>query len=155
MARIHVRCVQPCKHAAGVHCTDIGPFLTDDRFTWDHLQHVPVVDTLAIMDPIWCHGIWSTLRQVMACCLTATSHYLKQCWHITTDVPWYSPGDSFTGNVDISVNTMFLKTLKLCFLWCASEVPVKYQSDWKSLNPNLAASRHRGILHQDVRPHSE
>ena len=28
----------------------------------------------------------------------------------------------------------------------AAEVPVKFQSDWKSLNPNLAASRLREIL---------
>ena len=28
----------------------------------------------------------------------------------------------------------------------AAEVPVKFQSDWKSLNPNLAASRLHEIL---------
>ena len=28
----------------------------------------------------------------------------------------------------------------------AAEVPVKFQSDWKSLNPNLTASRHHEIL---------
>ena len=33
------------------------------------------VDTLAFNDAIWCHRPWSTLVQVMACCLTAPSHY--------------------------------------------------------------------------------
>ena len=33
-------------------------------------------------DAIWWHRSWSTLVQVMACCLTAPSHYLNQCWLI-------------------------------------------------------------------------
>ena len=33
-------------------------------------------------DEIWSHRTWSTLVQVMACCLMASSHYLNQCWHI-------------------------------------------------------------------------
>ena len=31
-------------------------------------------------DAIWRHGSWSTLAQVIACCLTAPSNYLNQCW---------------------------------------------------------------------------
>ena len=31
-----------------------------------------------------------TLAQVMACCLTAPSHYLNQCWLIISKVLWYS-----------------------------------------------------------------
>ena len=38
---------------------------------------------------------------VMACCLMVSSHYLNQYWLITTEVlRWYSPGCSFTGNVE-------------------------------------------------------
>ena len=33
-------------------------------------------------DAIWRHRSGSTLGQVMACCLTAPSHYLNQCWEI-------------------------------------------------------------------------
>ena len=33
-------------------------------------------------DAIWCLWSWSTLVQVMACCLTAPSHYQNQCWLI-------------------------------------------------------------------------
>ena len=32
----------------------------------------------------------------MACCLTAPSHYLNQCWLIATKVYWYSSEDNFT-----------------------------------------------------------
>ena len=39
------------------------------------------------------HNGWhlpgSTLAQVMACCLTARSHYLNHCWFIISKVPWY------------------------------------------------------------------
>ena len=35
----------------------------------------------------------STLAQVMACCLTAPSHYLNQCWVTISKVPWHSPKD--------------------------------------------------------------
>ena len=37
------------------------------------------------------HRSGSTLAQVMACCLTAPSHYLNQCWLIISKVPWHSP----------------------------------------------------------------
>ena len=33
----------------------------------------------------------STLAQVMACCLTAPSHYLNQCWIVLIGVFWNSP----------------------------------------------------------------
>ena len=36
-------------------------------------------------DAIWRHGSGSTLAKVMACCLTAPSHYLNQCWLIISD----------------------------------------------------------------------
>ena len=37
----------------------------------------------------------------------------------------------------------------------AAEVPVKLHSDWKSLIPNLAASRLHEVLREDVHPLSE
>ena len=37
----------------------------------------------------------------------------------------------------------------------AAEVSVKFQSDWKRLNPNIAASKLREILREDVLPLSE
>ena len=37
-------------------------------------------NSLRPSDAIWRHRSGSTLAQVMACCLTAPSHYLNQCW---------------------------------------------------------------------------
>ena len=37
-------------------------------------------------DAIWRQGSRSTLVQVMACCPTAPSHYLNQCWLIISKV---------------------------------------------------------------------
>ena len=44
-------------------------------------------------DAIWRWRSWSTLVQVMACCLTTPSHYLNQCWLIISKVPWHSSED--------------------------------------------------------------
>ena len=38
------------------------------------------VNSLWFSDATWGHRTWSTLVQVMACCLMATSHYLNQYW---------------------------------------------------------------------------
>ena len=46
------------------------------------------VNSLWPSDAIWRQGSRSTLVQVMACCLTAPSRYLNQCWLIITKVPW-------------------------------------------------------------------
>ena len=41
-------------------------------------------------DAMWRWRSWSTLVQVMVCCLTAPSHYLNQCWLIISKVLWHS-----------------------------------------------------------------
>ena len=46
-------------------------------------------------DAIWRHRSGSTLAQVMAGCLTAPSHYLKQCWLIISYADWHSSGGNF------------------------------------------------------------
>ena len=43
------------------------------------------VNSLWHSDTIWRHKSGSTLAQVMACCLTAPSHYLNQCWLIINE----------------------------------------------------------------------
>ena len=45
-----------------------------------------VFNSLRPSDAIWGHRSGSTLAQVMACCLTAPSHYLNQCWLIISKV---------------------------------------------------------------------
>ena len=49
------------------------------------------VTSLRHSDVIWRQGSRSTLAQVMACCLTAPSHYLKQCWLAISKLKWHSP----------------------------------------------------------------
>ena len=48
------------------------------------------VNSLGPSDTIWHWRSWSTLVQVMACCLMAPSHYLNQCWLINSKVLWHS-----------------------------------------------------------------
>ena len=60
-------------------------------------RHISLqVNSLWPNDAIWRHRTCSTLAQVMACCLTAPSHYLNQCWLIISKVQWHSSGSHFT-----------------------------------------------------------
>ena len=56
---------------------------------------------------MWWHRSVSTLVQVMACCLTAPSHYLNQCWNliivIISQVLWHSPEINFTGSAEATI----------------------------------------------------
>ena len=56
------------------------------------------VNSLWPSDVIWRQGSRSTLAQVMACCLTAPSHYLNQCWLMISEVFWHSPDSNFIEN---------------------------------------------------------
>ena len=47
-------------------------------------------------DAIWRHRSGSALVQVMACYLTASSHYLNQCWLIISYFQWQSPVGNLT-----------------------------------------------------------
>ena len=55
-----------------------------------------VINSLGPSDAIWWQGSGSTLTQVMACCLTAPSHYLNQCWLLISKVEWHSSKGKFT-----------------------------------------------------------
>ena len=50
-------------------------------------------NSLGPSDTIWRWRSWSALAQVMACCLTAPSHYLNHCWLIISKVLWHSSED--------------------------------------------------------------
>ena len=56
-----------------------------------------LVNSLRPSDAIWRQWSWTTLAQVMACCLTAPSHYLNQCWLIIRGVLWHTSESSFAG----------------------------------------------------------
>ena len=47
-------------------------------------------------DTIWRQRSRSTLAQIMAYCLTAPSHYMKECWFNISKVHWYSFEYNFT-----------------------------------------------------------
>ena len=61
----------------------------------DH--HISYFNSLRPSDAIWRQWFWTTLAQVMACCLTAPSHYLNQCWLIIRGVLWHTSESSFAG----------------------------------------------------------
>ena len=52
-------------------------------------------NSLLPSDDIWWPRSGSTLAQVMACCLTAPSHNLHQCWLAISGVLWHSPKGNF------------------------------------------------------------
>ena len=55
-------------------------------------------------DAIWRHRSGSTLARVMACCLTAPSHYLKQCWLIISKVLWHSFESNFIRDTSATIH---------------------------------------------------
>ena len=65
-------------------------------------------------DAIWWQGSRSKLVQVMACCLTAPSHYLNQCWLIITDVHLRVISHKIS---QPSVTKISLKIVFLRFYW--------------------------------------
>ena len=48
-------------------------------------------------EAIWHQRSWSTLGQVMACCLAAPSHHLTQCWLVINEVLEHPPVGNFLG----------------------------------------------------------
>ena len=47
---------------------------------------------------------WSTLAQVMACCLTAPSHHLNKFWFIIKCALWHSPESNFRSELELICN---------------------------------------------------
>ena len=88
---------------------------SDQHHTWWCL----VIDIISLgpSDVIWRQGSRSTLAQVMACCLMASSHYLNQCWLMISDVLWHSPDSNSTENVKIFIVEMNFKFTNLRLYW--------------------------------------
>ena len=59
------------------------------------------INSLWPNNAIWWHRSGSTLAQVMACCLTAPSHYLNQCWLIITKIHLHSSDGNFTRDTSV------------------------------------------------------
>ena len=60
--------------------------------------HLSCINSLWPSDTIWRQRSGSTLAQGADCCLTASSHYLNQCWLIISEVQWHSHKSNFTRN---------------------------------------------------------
>ena len=60
------------------------------RYCDFQLRYPTPINSLWPSGAIWRQRSGSTLVQVMACCLTAPSHYLNQCWLIISEVSWHS-----------------------------------------------------------------
>ena len=63
--------------------------------TASYIPACMTVNSLWPSDAIWRQGSRSTLVQAMACCLTAPSHCLNQCWLTITKVKWCSSEGNF------------------------------------------------------------
>ena len=66
---------------------------SEDPVPIDFIYGCLKFNSLGPSDAIWHWRSWSTLVQVMACCLMAPSHYLNQCWLIISKVLWHSSED--------------------------------------------------------------
>ena len=85
-----------------IHFCTIGRVVTWN-ISYDVGYMIHRVWSHALLTFIWRHRNGSTLAPVVAWCLTASSHYLSQCWIIIKEVMWHSSDDNYTGNAhDIS-----------------------------------------------------
>ena len=61
------------------------------------------------------HRSGSTLAQVMACCLTAPSHYLNQSWLIINGIQWHTFDSKFTEITQPSITKINFKVTHVKF----------------------------------------
>ena len=86
------------KYQPARHCLENWYSLADIiRAYWSSTSRYLFINSLRPSDAIWRQWSWTTLAQVMACCLTAPSHYLNQCWLIIRGVLWHTSESSFAG----------------------------------------------------------
>ena len=111
------------------------------KWFWQH------INSLWPSYSIWHPGNWSTLVQVMACCLTEPSHCLNKCWpfiskvqrkssegNFTRDTPainhqnslknslskisFQSPSSQWVNNIEHLIFNMVYPHSSSCHLWC-------------------------------------
>ena len=68
-----------------LQCTVLAPMY------WSIMIYIDIswINSLGPSDTRWRQRTESTLAQVMACCLTAPSHYLSQCWLVVSKFLWH------------------------------------------------------------------
>ena len=101
-----------------VHLIELQPHLVNDtHLIWSSIEWV---NSLWPCDVIWWHESVSTLAQVMAWCLTAPSHYLKQCWLVICAVWQNSHESNFTG---VPKLLFYISSLRMTFLKLLPHLP--------------------------------
>ena len=80
-------------------------------------------------DTIWQQRSGSTLAQIMACCLTASGHYLNQCWLFNT-FQWIFYQNSIFFRKEIHLNISFTNSQLFC-----SDLSVLIVAQWHHLEP--------------------
>ena len=68
-------------------CSGVGALHLSIDSIWSQFS-IQLLNSLRLSDATWRQRFVSSLGQVMACCLTASSHYLSQCWQIISEVLW-------------------------------------------------------------------
>ena len=96
-------------------------------------------------DAIWRRGFESTLAQVIACCLTAPSRYLKHCWLMISEVQWQSPEGNFISQ-EVPQPSITKISLGITFNWFLFKSP-RGQCVKKDISPNClnAMWTYRGL----------
>ena len=69
-------------------CTRYNGYITS---SCECVKSIIYINSLWLSDAICRQRSGSTLAQVMACCLTAPSHYLNRCWLIVSEIQRHSP----------------------------------------------------------------
>ena len=112
---VNVLCLTVCILMSWYHqCWILAVQFNIDTAYSNHGETWALFDTQCIVLSWGCSGyhmiislwpgdaIWrqkrsgSTLALVMACCLTAPSRHLNQCWQIINEVQWHSHQGTFT-----------------------------------------------------------
>ena len=89
-------CTKPLISSSSYDCESL-------KVRWSTLVDASNSNSLWPSNAVQRHRSRSTLAWIMACCLTAPNHYLKQCWFLTSEVLWHSPEVDFTGNAKANI----------------------------------------------------
>ena len=137
-----------------------GPFVVDSFF----------FNSLWPTDSLWQQKSGSTLAPVMACCLTAPSHYLNQCWfplmvlcRFESNSIVSSPCTRLYNEFENSVSKMIAKSQGDCNLWfswhCSKAICgyvllqlyiIHSGTSMIADDDDVAISRHQGICNHHV-----
>ena len=99
---------------------------------WYSLEKHATVNSLwSSYNATWWHKSRSTLTQAMACCLTAPSHYLNQCWLFMSEVQWHS-----------SQGTFIIDTTPSCVICCWPEQTVEQTVELEAIQDSTTFMWH-------------